>query len=246
MSTRTTMTASVAIPATIRWKCSKCGSINTTASSVGVVRQTTTTRLFTGDAEQENKKALEAEWKDKILGIMTEPRSYAREFRAGVYKKNCKCAHCNNKEFWARDQWYLRFLGLVFPAILFTGISAFAVMDSIGLWLAFAASVGALIYSIVEEESYKTNLGELSPELTPTFITDNQEMIDYAEEKGYNIAAFEADQPAPTVFERAIPADEYSKSTVEPAAEQAVFCRRCGKKLKPGSVFCSYCGTSIR
>ena len=245
MSTRTTYTSSMVIPATIRWKCSKCGSINTASSSVGVAKQVTKTGLSTGNAAEENKKALEAEWMEKMLEIMTDPGNNASQFRSGVYKKNCKCAHCSKKEFWARDQWYLRFIGFLIPLGLVTGGCAFSIKTSVGAWLAFLACIGAFIYCFVEEESYKTKLGDLSSDLLPTFITDNQDLIDYANEKGYNISSFEGHVDESSQAERKVIGNEPLK-TIEDNPDQKTYCHKCGKKLKPDSDFCSYCGADLR
>ncbi len=176
MASRTTFTASVVVPAKIRWKCSKCGSINTAESSVGVARQATTSRLNTSGLEEENSKALQAEWMSKVLDIMTDPNNHASEFRNGVYKKGCRCSHCNNKEFWAKDQWYLRLIPLIVVGGLFTGIGAlFAEPMVPGLWIAFAIFLGAFVYVMAEESTYTNKLSELSADLLPRFITDNKD-----------------------------------------------------------------------
>ena len=121
----------------------------------------------------------------------------------------------------------------------------FSVKTSVGAWLAFLACIGAFIYCFVEEESYKTKLGDLSSDLLPKFITDNQDLIDYANEKGYNISSFEGHVDESSQAERKAIGNEPLK-TIEDNPDQKTYCHKCGKKLKPDSDFCSYCGADLR
>ena len=182
----TTTTSRIALPVGMAWKCSKCGTANDTNGVINIEYSS----IAAGRATSNIHDKLKSEWKEKALGIITNPKDYADDLRAWLYIGDGKCKKCQNKETWTRKTK----LGLYYIftiASFFSGIAA--VCDIIAIFrgepysipvlLVFAACIIPLILMTVGERSFSKKIRPIPDECMPHIICWDRDLNEYAMSK---------------------------------------------------------------
>lgn len=266
MAYRTTSTSSMSIPIVLGWKCSSCGKKNAVETGLTISRSVTTTSTRKAEQYQrENKEELEKTWANSALEIIIDPCNHPDAFRESVYTKECRCINCRKKEFWTSKPRFVALTGfcMIIAVISFiAGIRAAIVNygdpSNLTSWVIFLVTGSIVAASLIADHIFKSKLSELPDDLKPQMVTFNEEVIDCAKEQGYDLLSEKKlddtvyiiigkpkkEESSSAQSESTTPVD--SPVTNKSNTDIPVFCRKCGKKLKPGSSFCSYCGADLK
>lgn len=262
MGSKTVYTSTITVPVYAGWKCAKCQEKNFAEGVIACRKQTQSSSLRKSKLTEAEAKASElarAAWMDNALTIMTDPTNHPIEVRNDLFLGNTNCTKCGAKPEWDKDTKYLGWMSLALLPAFISGFVAIALKTSIIAWLVFAAFLGVFVYAFYTESHYKKIMANLPKQFTPVIGSLNEELIEYAKEKGVTIpdpnevmkiVDSDGEWPSISKTDNSPVIDTIECEDKEPQLDkgskiQYGFCRKCGAQLLADSGFCHKCGTKI-
>ncbi len=271
MGERTSVTATNSVPIIAGWECSKCKTANVSEGSIRISYTETVSGGVRSRNVQETKgkvsQRVEESWKPLIGDMIAFPFEHLQDLPQFLSLKQNTCRKCGNQELWVYDPWWKLPIvwGVVLIATLLSVIMLFEDPKEITFWVVIAVAIAFVIYYKIESKRFPIRLKKLPLESTPAIVCYNEELNEYwsrthrfppnlynhAEKIQRWLSESAEEQAGSNQSNASIPQTTNATNTEilnknnEANASDAVFCYKCGKRLKEGSSFCSYCGTKL-
>ncbi len=252
----------MAFPINCCWQCSKCGRENISVGYLSISSKDKVEPMIENNQILESK-SYASYWKEAVCSIIIRPKANVENLSKFIHLDNAECKFCKNKEVWHKKPSSV-FYGLSIIIAFIAFIVLIAELLSNGGGFSIIGFIAAIICILIGRKISKEcnrirneslpHIGINSPELKlfagahGRKLMSTQDVYQQFMKKGCTTGQFEMsneEKCASGIFVK----EEYPTSADDSAVNsnnnQVNFCRKCGAKLYPDSVFCQKCGEKV-